>query len=563
MRKVSLTTLREALSSPGFSRWREASLCFLAFFALMSLDVLTWFPKLSEMRLGAWYWVVREGFFYSCFFTSWYCIFGKYARHLLCAVFCALLFLVGVQFFVRRTFAMVLDGDILLMLIMSSAEQIREFLGMYLNPLSIALLLMVAMACGCVWRLGFRRLRLKPTWYTLAAGAGLLLLFAHDNRYFRDPSLPWVKSISLYLLHDIQECWKGYRNLAARSRNPLLPEEIQSHWRPESIPEGKTAEDFAPVGVLVIGESSSRNYWSLYGYSRKTTPAMDAIRDELLVFQNLQTVGTGTGRDIQYITTQELYEHNKRKGEFETKCTLLDIFKAAGWRTTLISTPSRWGRWETVEGILFHQADQKIYLSEALKQDEFFSDHDQLPFLRQELLEHPKTPAFFVLHLTGSHMPPESRIPSDFAPFGDEVDDETRGLEPAARAKRDNYDNSLVWTDQFLGMLIRIVKSTKRPAFVCIIADHGESPRESSWRLMTSKDTFQIPLLLWLSPEYRRLHPEFAAECAANLATPIEIDRLFWGIVDLGRITCRDFPKELDFLSREFQPVPFHFQFPE
>ena len=35
MRKVSLTTLREALSSPGFSRWREVSLCFLAFFALV------------------------------------------------------------------------------------------------------------------------------------------------------------------------------------------------------------------------------------------------------------------------------------------------------------------------------------------------------------------------------------------------------------------------------------------------------------------------------------------------------------------------------------------------
>ncbi|HUH48814.1 MAG TPA: sulfatase-like hydrolase/transferase, partial [Mycoplana sp.] len=44
----------------------------------------------------------------------------------------------------------------------------------------------------------------------------------------------------------------------------------------------------APKTVaLVIGESSNRMNWSLYGYSRKTTPQLDALRNDLVVFQDV------------------------------------------------------------------------------------------------------------------------------------------------------------------------------------------------------------------------------------------------------------------------------------
>ncbi|MFP3427482.1 sulfatase-like hydrolase/transferase, partial [Pseudoalteromonas sp. SIMBA_162] len=38
------------------------------------------------------------------------------------------------------------------------------------------------------------------------------------------------------------------------------------------------------VFVLIIGESQRRDQLSLYGYSRATTPNLDARRDELVVF---------------------------------------------------------------------------------------------------------------------------------------------------------------------------------------------------------------------------------------------------------------------------------------
>ncbi|MBR0457957.1 MAG: phosphoethanolamine transferase [Victivallales bacterium] len=561
---VFLQKVREHAKRPEVRRWLGIVVCFAVFFGLFFLDILNWYPRITKMRLGAWYWVIRESFFFSCFFTMWYAFFGKRVKHLLYIAFCLILFLTGVEFFVQKTFAMVLDGDILLMLIMSSSEQIMEFIGMYLNKLSCLLLFLIGLTGYCLWRFGFRKLNLVPDRWTALAGAILLALFLYDNAHWilHQPSVIFEKSMATYLVFDIFNCYKGYRNLGNRSKAPLLPEDVQTlPVNPERFPDEPKPKSLAPIGVFVIGESSSRNYWSLYGYSRKTTPEMDAIRDELLIFHNLQAVGTGTGRSIQYITTQELFAPNKSKGDFEIRCTLFDIYKQAGWKTYLFSTPSRWGRWETVEGILFNAADKKIYLSEELKDRTFYSDHDQLPFFRQELAENPDQPLFCVMHLTGSHMPPENRIPKDFGPFTDLVDEETRNLPENKLKKRNNYDNSLRWTDQYFGELIRILKEQKRPSFLCVIADHGESPKELSWRLMTSKDTFQLPLLLWFSPEYKQAWPEFVQECTTHLQTPIEVDRLFWGIVDLGRIQCKDFPKDLDFVSREFKPVPFHFKF--
>ena len=39
--------------------------------------------------------------------------------------------------------------------------------------------------------------------------------------------------------------------------------------------------------VVVIGESSDKNHYSLYGYPRKTTPLLEDMADELFVFQDV------------------------------------------------------------------------------------------------------------------------------------------------------------------------------------------------------------------------------------------------------------------------------------
>ena len=53
------------------------------------------------------------------------------------------------------------------------------------------------------------------------------------------------------------------------------------------IPADLKLEGPADTAVIVIGESAARAHLSLYGYGRETTPALDAKKDELVVFRNV------------------------------------------------------------------------------------------------------------------------------------------------------------------------------------------------------------------------------------------------------------------------------------
>ena len=55
--------------------------------------------------------------------------------------------------------------------------------------------------------------------------------------------------------------------------------------------------------VLVIGESTNRQRMSLYGYPRATTPKLDAIRDQLQVFDNVVTPRPYTIEALQQVLT--------------------------------------------------------------------------------------------------------------------------------------------------------------------------------------------------------------------------------------------------------------------
>ena len=46
--------------------------------------------------------------------------------------------------------------------------------------------------------------------------------------------------------------------------------------------------------VFIVGESANRNHFSLYGYKRNTTPRLEAMRDELVIFDDVISPDTHT-----------------------------------------------------------------------------------------------------------------------------------------------------------------------------------------------------------------------------------------------------------------------------
>ncbi len=67
---------------------------------------------------------------------------------------------------------------------------------------------------------------------------------------------------------------------------------------------------------------------------------------------------------------------------------------------------------------------------------------------------------------------------------------------------RNSYANSIFFTDFISGQAIDLRKNTKRPTYLFYFSDHGDTPSSGKTRVPTSVETWNIPAILWCSPEY-------------------------------------------------------------
>lgn len=246
------------------------------------------------------------------------------------------------------------------------------------------------------------------------------------------------------------------------------------------LPEGLQKIQGPLVGVVVIGESATRNNWGLYGYARNTTPRMEALREELAVVSNVTATSASTGQAMRYLLTEATMEKPRT-----TKCTLAQCYRAMGARTALVSNQARWGRWGGVEGLLFTGCETNIYLRSETKRRPLY-DTEVLGPLDELIAQAGEGSLIVFLHLQGSHEPFFPNYPREWNRFGE-------------RTMLDAYDNTILFTDHLLGEIIARLKATGGRAFLFYTSDHGESPRSAHWRDGRSEDLLAVPCVVWRS----------------------------------------------------------------
>lgn len=157
-------------------------------------------------------------------------------------------------------------------------------------------------------------------------------------------------------------------------------------------------------------------------------------------------------------------------------------------------------------------------------------------------------------------MPFRHRYPAEAALFPAPGETADPHIPATVRQLTAEYDNSIAFTDRLLDALLSRLKTLKRPAFLLYFSDHGEAfyPGMSDWvaRDPDVNASYEIPFLLWFSPEYRKARPEAAAEAQANRHQPHQTDRLIYTLLELAGITYRDFPQEESLLNPGYRPHP-------
>ncbi len=331
-------------------------------------------------------------------------------------------------------------------------------------------------------------------------------------------------------------------NAALRGNNKL-PDKIT-----KSGPPGR-------IIVLVIGESSSRHHYSLYGYARRTTPNLDALRPELLVFSDVVSAHAHTIPALQEALTVDVSEN------LPARYALIPILKAAGYRTIVLSNQPLLGKNDSTAATLLGMADELRYFNLS-NPDGMYAptapDGIMLPEFEKKLTQ--PGDLVIVLHLMGSHSKYNMRVPESAPRFTDTPPyAAAQNLSDEEMEAVNEYDASIAYTDIVLRDLIDALKRQKRQAALLYFSDHGEALYEDGKTLGHAENAeykymYDIPFLIWLSPEYRQNFPELSRVAENYLDRPWQNSDLAYPVLNLAGVGFAGFDPRRDILSPSFIP---------
>jgi heptose-I-phosphate ethanolaminephosphotransferase len=313
--------------------------------------------------------------------------------------------------------------------------------------------------------------------------------------------------------------------------------------------------------VVVVGESLSKYHMHLYGYERPTTPRLDALDEagELHVFRNVVTSHAQTVEALFSALTLPTAGGRMR--------TVIDVFNAAGFRTYWLSNQWQYSLHSfptnaSLVAELTRSAGAQVWLNSVdltaqENQSKAHLDEQLLPVLDQALADGSHGDRLVFLHLMGNHFNYDARY-TEAVHF----DAPARCAGDAASLKTiDEYDNSVLYNDAIVARIIDRVAAQAGETFVLYFSDHGEEVfdfRAHAGHLdaLLSPYMAEVPLMLWLSPAYRRAHPEIVAALDAARDRPASLENLSQSLADLARISFPGTHPELSLVAPHFAAQP-------
>lgn len=282
--------------------------------------------------------------------------------------------------------------------------------------------------------------------------------------------------------------------------------------------------------VVVIGESASRRHWSLYGYPRETNPELRRLGDEALLFSDVISPSVGTQTVLRAMLSTNI-----------SAIPVFPLFSAAGYTTRWISAQYNQGANDVEVAALVQSADRRLFLNGAY-------DGSLVPFVREAVSE-PGRQIVFV-NLLGSHVRYEDRYPADFSVFrGDSDKDRLIAT----------YDNSIRYTDHVLAQLIGLLAGRREASCLLYVSDHAEDVYDSTPDIylfrseaIATNAMYEVPFLVWFSPEYTRGNPDFVRAVAAARDRPFQTIALYQSIIDLARLRHPLYDPGMSLFSPDF-----------
>lgn len=233
--------------------------------------------------------------------------------------------------------------------------------------------------------------------------------------------------------------------------------------------------------VLIVGESVRVDNMSLYGYTRSTTPQVEAQRKQIKLFNQAISGAPYTALSVPLsLTADSVLSHDIHN----YPDNIINMANQAGFQTFWLSSQSAFRQNGTAVTSIAMRVMETVYVRGF--------DELLLPHLSQALQQNTQQKKLIVLHLNGSHEPACSAYPQSSAVFQPQDDQDAC------------YDNFIHYTDSLLGQVFELLKD--RRASVMYFADHGleRDPTKKNVYFHggreASQQAYHVPMFIWYSP---------------------------------------------------------------
>ena len=304
------------------------------------------------------------------------------------------------------------------------------------------------------------------------------------------------------------------------------------------------------VTIIVAGETARAENFSLGGYPRETNPRLKAAN--VIYFPNTTSCGTATATSIPCMFsrfTRADFTHAKAMANE----TLLDVLAHAGIDVAWFDNNTG------SKGV----ADRVQYLDLANSKDPRFCQGGECLdgiFLDKldGWLDHVTGDSVLVLHQLGSHGPAYYlRYPEHQGRFI--PDCRTPELGKCSTGEIVNaYDNSILYTDDFIATIIDRLKSRsgKMATGLIYMSDHGESLGEKGLYLHGTPYMFapsqqtHVPFLTWFDNDFSKSMDLDTACLRKEALAPTSHDNLFHSVLGMMNVETSVYDKRLDVFAK-------------
>ncbi len=288
--------------------------------------------------------------------------------------------------------------------------------------------------------------------------------------------------------------------------------------------------------VFIIGESLRADHLGLNGYHRNTTPLLG--KEDIVSFTNIYTPYSLTRRSIPLIFTRADSLHEERA--FQER-SFIDLFNTCGFYSSWFSNQQH----NSSFVYFIHECDTFGYtnINKTSYVFDKWLDADLFPLFEKSLhADHLKK--LMIMQTVGSHWWYNAHYPDEYEKYTPVV--KSRVVSSCTKEEMINsYDNTILYTDFFLFSLLD--KLRDKNAIFIYLSDHGEALGENGRWLHGFEDiSMRNPAcFIWMSPEYKRNHPDKYENTIKNKDRYYNVGFLFHSIIDAADIQTQYFNPEL------------------